>query len=165
MYKDDLMESSNHNGLPLPFSDRLVWLLHPFLPAHPHVLHPRGQLRLEPPARAGGRAGRLLPDRPAAAHLGGALWQHVQHRLFQLRRHERHQGDQRHHAHGAGQPADGGDLGGEPGVGLGVVPRPADPGLPGAAAGDLTLQRPPSPSAGPDAVLRAPCRRRGGGKR
>uniref|UniRef100_A0A670I044 Solute carrier family 35 member F6 n=1 Tax=Podarcis muralis TaxID=64176 RepID=A0A670I044_PODMU len=118
----------------------------------PMYFIPGGQFRERAAPRPGGRPGRLLPDRPGAAHRRGAAGQHQQHRLFQLCRHQRHQGDQRHHQDGAGQPAHRGHLGRQPGCGLGGLPCPPDPRVLHPPVGRRHLQWPPPAPAGTAAL-------------
>ncbi|KAM9196088.1 solute carrier family 35 member F6 isoform 2-T2 [Mergus octosetaceus] len=104
---------------------RLFRLRPPGAAAGAHVLHPGGGLQRQPPGGAGGRPRRFLPAGPAPPHRPGPAGHRGQHRLLQLRRPQRHQGAERHHPHGAGQPAHLGRLGLQLGFRVGELPRVA----------------------------------------
>ncbi|XP_061067250.1 solute carrier family 35 member F6 isoform X3 [Eubalaena glacialis] len=138
-----------------------LWLRDSLAAAGAHVLHPCRFLQWKPSRDTGGRAGRLLPGGPTATHRAGAAGQHQQHRLLQLCRHQCHQGAERHHPNGAGQPAYHCHLGPEPDAGLGGLPSAADPWLPRPAGGHSPLQRAAPPALEPPVQGPAP----GGGGR
>lgn len=115
-----------HSGTAGCWLGRLLRLLRAVGAAGADVLHHRSiEVHQQPARRDGRRDRRVLHDQEQQLAARPHLWHHRLHRLLQLRRHLRDEGNFRHNSNGPGLGPNDGHLGGVVAHRLAVVPLPA----------------------------------------